>query len=69
MNWFKGYFKNKNKDTTCSKCGSTDVETEVKIGRGLPPKDWSGKGKISWKGTWDITTCKCCGNVDKHLRR
>lgn len=57
---------------SCSVCGSQDINHEEKVGRGLPPKGYVKKRgdnrKISWKGIWDIWTCKKCGNKVEKLR-
>ena len=56
----------------CPVCSSTNVKVEEKEGRGLAPKGWVRKPgdnrKISWKGLWNIYTCKC-GNIWKKLIR
>ena len=58
---------------SCPKCNSKDILHEVKEGRGLPPKNWVRKigdnRKISWKGIWDIWTCKNCKETSMKLRK
>jgi hypothetical protein len=58
---------------SCSVCGGQDILHEEKRGRGLPPKGWVRKmgdnRKISWSGTWDVWTCKGCGETWSELRR
>ena len=50
-------------------CHSNNVEIKTTQGRGLPPKGYvnrSGK-RISWKGTWEISKCRQCGNEWRKL--
>jgi hypothetical protein len=58
---------------SCSVCGGQDILHEEKQGIGLPPKNWVRKRgdnrKISWSGTWDVWTCKGCGETWRELRR
>lgn len=56
---------------SCKKCGSSEVDHEVKEGRGLPPKGYVNKTtkKISWKGIWDVYTCNNCSENWKILRK
>jgi hypothetical protein len=59
---------------SCRVCGGHDILHEEKKGRGLPPKSYNPpklmpKPKISWKGIWDIWTCKGCGETWKKLRK
>ena len=57
---------------SCSVGGGQDILHEQKEGRGLPPKGWVRKmgdnRRISWRGTWDIWTCKSCGETWRKLR-
>lgn len=58
---------------TCNICGLTNIDHEEKEGCGLPPKGYVKKRGdnrlITWKGMWDIYTCKQCGNIIKTLRK
>jgi len=58
---------------SCSVCGGQDILHEEKQGRGLPPKGWVRKmgdnRRISWSVTWDVWTCKGCGETWRELRR
>ncbi len=59
---------------SCSVCGGHDILHEEKTGRGLQPKSYKPhplipKPKILWKGTWDVWTCKSCGETWRKLSR
>ena len=59
-------------NVSCSVCGGQNILHEQKEGRGLPPKGWVRKmgdnRRISWRGTWDVWTCKSCGETWRKLR-